>query len=93
MFKYGVLSSPYFPIFSPNTGKCGPEKTPYLDTFHAVIRLRRASALGLISSMSLDVRKDIICIISLINLYLELKASVLTPLEDNDKGRKTTIQN
>ena len=20
----------------PNTGKCGPEKTPYLDTFHAV---------------------------------------------------------
>ena len=24
------------PIFSPNTGKYGPEKTPYLDTFHAV---------------------------------------------------------
>ena len=23
-------------IFSPNTGKHGPEKTPYLDTFHAV---------------------------------------------------------
>ena len=22
---------------SPNTGKYGPEKTPYLDTFHAVI--------------------------------------------------------
>ena len=29
--------TPYFPIFSPNTGKYGPEKTPYLDTFHAVI--------------------------------------------------------
>ena len=27
---------PYFPVFSPNTGKYGPEKTPYLDTFHAV---------------------------------------------------------
>ena len=36
---------PYFPAFglnteryevSPNTGKYGPEKTPYLDTFHAV---------------------------------------------------------
>ena len=26
----------YFPVFSPNTGKYGPEKTPYLDTFHAV---------------------------------------------------------
>ena len=33
------FSGPYFPIsvFSPNTGKYGPEKTPYLDTFHAVL--------------------------------------------------------
>ena len=23
-------------VFSSNTGKCGPEKTPYLDTFHTV---------------------------------------------------------
>ena len=36
MAKYGVFSGPYFPVFSPNTGKYGPEKTPYLDTFHAV---------------------------------------------------------
>ena len=28
--KYGVFSGPYIPVF-------GPEKTPYLDTFHAVI--------------------------------------------------------
>ena len=34
--KYGVFSSPYFPAFGLNTGKYGPEKTPYLDTFHAV---------------------------------------------------------
>ena len=47
--KYGVISRPYFPVlglnteihknlsvFSPNTGKYGPEITPYLDTFHAV---------------------------------------------------------
>ena len=27
-----VFSVPYFPVFSPNTGKYGPEKTPYLDT-------------------------------------------------------------
>ena len=43
---YGVLSGPHFPAFglntpylsvcSPNTGKYGPEKIPYLDTFHAV---------------------------------------------------------
>ena len=28
--KYGVFSGP-------NTGKYGPKKTPYLDTFHAVM--------------------------------------------------------
>ena len=27
--KYGVFFGPYFPVF-------GPEKTPYLDTFHEV---------------------------------------------------------
>ena len=31
--KYGDFSGPYFPVF-------GPEKTPYLDTFHAVIEKR-----------------------------------------------------
>ena len=45
MSKYGVISGPYFPVFglntgiygvNPNTGKYGPEITPYLDTFHAV---------------------------------------------------------
>ena len=34
--KYGVFSGPCFHVFSPNTGKYGPEKTPYLDTNHAV---------------------------------------------------------
>ena len=33
--KYEVYSGPHFPVFSPNTGKHGPEKTPYLYTFHA----------------------------------------------------------
>ena len=33
------FSGPYFPVFTPNAGKYGPEKTPYLDTFHAVRRL------------------------------------------------------
>ena len=27
---------PHSAVFSPNAGKYGPEKTPYLDTFHAV---------------------------------------------------------
>ena len=34
--KCGVFSGPHFPVFSPNTGKYGPEITPYLDIFHAV---------------------------------------------------------
>ena len=27
----------YLSVFSPNAEKYGPEKTPYLDTFHAVL--------------------------------------------------------
>ena len=34
--KYGVFSGPFIPVFGLNTEKYGPEKTPYLDTFHAV---------------------------------------------------------
>ena len=34
--KHGVISGLYLPVFSPNTGKHGPEITSYLDTFHAV---------------------------------------------------------
>ena len=34
--KYGVFFGPYFPVFGLNTGKYRAEKSPYLDTFHAV---------------------------------------------------------
>ena len=34
--KYAGFSGPYFPVFSLNTGKYGPEKSPSLDTFHAM---------------------------------------------------------
>ena len=34
--KYGGFSCPYFPVFSPNTGKQGPEKTSFFDTSQAV---------------------------------------------------------
>ena len=36
MSKDDIFSVPYFPVFSPDTGKCLPEKTPYLDTFCVV---------------------------------------------------------
>ena len=39
MSKYGVISGPYYPVFGLQTGKYGLEKTPDLDTFHAVILL------------------------------------------------------
>ena len=32
--KCGVFFGPYFSVFGLNMGKYGPEKTPYLDTFH-----------------------------------------------------------
>ena len=38
--EYGVISSPYFPLFSPNTRKYRPEITSYVDTFHAAFILR-----------------------------------------------------
>ena len=47
--KYGFFSGPYslvfgftpkISVFSPNTGKYGLEKTPYLDTFHTVRLLK-----------------------------------------------------
>ena len=47
MSKYGDFSGPYFPafglnteryeVFNRNAGKHGPEITPYMDTFHAVL--------------------------------------------------------
>ena len=57
MFKYGVIPGPYFPVFGLNTeiygvniriqseytGKCGPEVTLYLGTFHVVALVPRPS--------------------------------------------------
>ena len=35
--KYGVISGPHFPVFSPSAGNYGPQIPPYLDTFHAIL--------------------------------------------------------
>ena len=34
------IRSVFWSVFSPNAGKYGPGKTPYLDTFHAAIVLK-----------------------------------------------------
>ena len=46
--------SDYLSIFSPNAGKYGPEKTPYLDTFHKVlVMLSSKQQMYIIPSISL----------------------------------------
>ena len=37
VFGLTMESTPYLSVFSSNAGKYGPEKTLYLDTFHAVV--------------------------------------------------------
>ena len=49
---YGVFSGPHFFVFSPNTRKYGPEKTPHSDTFHAV-----KSLFGLLRYSELNLTK------------------------------------
>ena len=44
MSKYEIISGPYFPVLSPNTGKYGPEVTPFLDTFHDAVIILDKSA-------------------------------------------------
>ena len=51
--KYGVFSSPYFPVFGLNTEKYGPEKTPYLDTFHAAIVQRVKVSVAILTDLNL----------------------------------------
>ena len=82
--KYGVFSGLYFPTFGLNTegyfvsfhiqyecGKYGPEKTPYLDNFHAVL-LRRF--LTLFNCFGFSNYNDLITIFGInhriVNLYI-----------------------
>ena len=44
--KYGVFSGPHFHIFGLNTGKYGPEKKTYLDSFHTVPVNPKAHQIG-----------------------------------------------
>ena len=71
MSKYGVFSGPYFPafVFSPKAGKYGPEKTPYLDTFHAVT-IMTESILNKVTTVSLKPKnqKDCITVILIKNI-------------------------
>ena len=59
----------YFSVFSPNAGKYGPEKTPSLDTFHAVKvwisvwqKLSRIEIAYFLSSFQWDLKIQILII-------------------------------
>ena len=51
--KYGVFSSPYFHAFGLNAGKYGSEKTPHLDNYYAVVKLKTLC----INSLMIEVYK------------------------------------
>ena len=55
--QYGVFSGPYFPAFGLNTGKHGPKKAPYLDTFRTFLGLQVTEESK--SSWKLDQSKSI----------------------------------
>ena len=59
MFKCGVFSSTYFPVFGLNTGMYGPEKTPCLNTFHAVISIQD-TLIGPLKQYNIDGRLRLI---------------------------------
>ena len=43
------IDTKYLSVFSPNVGKHGPEKTPYLDTFHTVLPMKFSGSIAEIS--------------------------------------------
>ena len=89
--KYRVSSGPYFPIFSPNTGKCEPGKNS------AFWHFSRSDWLKLYNKMDLSIRLRIIYnvkqrhenllnftymfLTSLMKLALEANASVLSTIK------------
>ena len=53
----------YLSVFSPNAGKYGPEKTPYLDTFHVVLisdLMRMSDCVTLHSIMNITMENGVI---------------------------------
>ena len=55
MSKYGVFSGPYFPVF-------GPEKTLYLDTFHAVLNYFDFASYGSESRKRYTLKVLLVCL-------------------------------
>ena len=74
---------PYFPVFSANTGKYGPEKTPHLETFHAVSSSHFTCK---VANKCLNVLRGIKCVPS---LTLPARESLLSVKGNRDRKKKT----
>ena len=86
---YLSVFTPYLSVFSPNARKYGPEKTPYLDTFHAVIsstnqqQFRHSVLYPSVGSSSAILMVFVILLIFLFPVWRVL--SVLTLLEKSNQ--------
>ena len=67
--KYGVISGLYFPVFGLNTEKDGPEITPYLDAFHAVMIIEQQTVSSKKKWMREKFKKKLIAILELVGPY------------------------
>ena len=50
-----IIFTPYISVFSPNTGKYGPEKNPYLDSFHAVFFAEHYMQISILQSLNVNI--------------------------------------
>ena len=68
----------YISIFSPNAGKYGPEKTPYLDTFQVMpVYLVDELALVFYSPFMIELMVDLLTIFTYVIIVLVLWGLVL----------------
>ena len=73
-------------VFSPNTGKCGPEITLYLDTFHAVVIMRQNfPAAHQLFECSLNS-------LSSLNIQVKYRSKVWMTNTDRKKWKKIYLQ-
>ena len=57
---YGEIQ--YLSVFSPNAGKYGTEKTPYLDTFHAVFCVMLLNSMNIHVKITFNISKHFLMI-------------------------------
>ena len=66
----------YLSVFSPNAGKYGPEKSPYLDTFHAVYCKQRSRFIS--KHLTLNLKRFIIEYIPMLELLYHKHNPLIT---------------